>query len=343
MKRRKIYLAISFFIVIITVLIVNHFCITTPNKAELKDVSDTSQLQPAAPNDEEILREYYKTCKSLNLYKATEYSPKDLILKKEWDEAEGFWITRFRVQEPPKLRMTFDLRNARILLIFSFDLTQKLRENKHYEPLLNEKEAHSKAMEYMRGLCIKYEDYSLKLIRAEFYKEGESPGRWFFAWIRCYGGYNFAYDMIRIEFSETYGLICFINSCTSHIPPILNVKISEENAKQIALEYAKELMASNKGDEHVGVSNFKKYFAKYKIGDIESAELMIIHPNFLLVKGGSLKAETKPRDTRLAWQVTIKAMDKRGQSPEGYQLSPLEIWLWIDAATGEWLGGNFTM
>jgi hypothetical protein len=74
---------------------------------------------------------------------------------------------------------------------------------------------------------------------------------------------------------------------------------------------------------------------------MESAELRISVPNWLLDPARAVWIREKPpEETRLCWVVRFRTTDTVDR--RSMKLTPVEILIYIDAATGEVVGANFT-
>ncbi len=152
-------------------------------------------------------------------------------------------------------------------------------------------------------------------------------GLWRVDWGRKTGGYKYRFDGIRVTIHEKYGLAGYGYVFFSDPPDSLIVNISKEKAIGIAKPFAKKMA---------------RLFG-YKSGEALDAELQITNPNYFegqFAKGFSkigVKDYSKyPQSyTRLAWIVSFSW---------GYDeiftknYDPAHVW--IDAETGEILGGG---
>lgn len=152
-------------------------------------------------------------------------------------------------------------------------------------------------------------------------------GYWIIGWGRETGGYRYRFDGIRVSIHEKYGLLGYGYNIYSDPPDSLIVNISKEKAIGIAKPFAKKMA---------------RLFG-YKSGEALDAELQITNPNYF--KGQFAKGFSKigvkdyskyPQSyTRLAWIVSFSW---------GYDeiftknYDPAHVW--IDAETGEILGGG---
>ena len=75
---------------------------------------------------------------------------------------------------------------------------------------------------------------------------------------------------------------------------------------------------------------------------LHKAELLIAAPNWLLDPKRAVWLRDKPpEETRLCWVVTFTSV-YTGKEEPGTMLAPPMFIVYIDAATGEIVGANFT-
>jgi len=280
--------------------------------------------------DEQLINKFYRICEDLNLNVPFKGTNEKILIEKNYYAEAGLGVARLKI--PDILRIKFNLNNEQVLSIINEYAGAKLGEKPLYKPLITEKEATEKAIEYLKKIGIKEGDYNLKLVKSKFY---EKEGEWSFFWERYYKQYKYYQDRVDLSFGETYGIIAYGNHCLSKIPPTIEVKISEQKAKEIAAQYANDLIMSNKVDISSG-KTFKNRFYGYKIGGVFSARLSIVTPNYLLSDKSTWGTDKLSLDTRLAWIISFEVNSKRMPVPG-------EIFLLIDANTGERLGGSFTL
>ncbi|MDD4894773.1 MAG: PepSY domain-containing protein [Candidatus Omnitrophica bacterium] len=152
-------------------------------------------------------------------------------------------------------------------------------------------------------------------------------GNWAVDWGRKTGGYVYQFDSITVVVHEKYGFSGYGYNFFSDSPKSLIVDVTKERAIEIAKPFAKKMAR----------------FFGCKLGDVVSAEPMITNPNFF--KGQfaegfrriGIKDYSKyPASySRLAWIVSFSwGYDKIFTK----NYNPMTVW--IDAETGEVLGGG---
>lgn len=152
-------------------------------------------------------------------------------------------------------------------------------------------------------------------------------GYWLVDWGRKTGGYKYRYDGVRVRIHEKYGLAGYGYVFFSDPPKTLIMNISKEKAIEIAKPFAKKMA---------------KLFG-YKSGEVLGAELQITNPNYFEGQFAEGFRRIGVRDhskypqsySRLAWIVSFSwGYDK--VFTKNYEPSHV----WIDAETGEVLGGG---
>ena len=161
---------------------------------------------------------------------------------------------------------------------------------------------------------------------------------WTVTWRPVIDGYRFdaisslLSQYVCVRFHEKYGFIGF--GCNDVLPPprTTEVKVTREFAVTKA-ERAAPLVMRTPFYLRCRDPNFK-------VKSLTSAELLIAAPNWLLDPKRAIWIHDKPPDeTRLCWVVTFDTVATREAS---IGLIPPSILIYIDAATGEIVGANFT-
>jgi hypothetical protein len=81
----------------------------------------------------------------------------------------------------------------------------------------------------------------------------------------------------------------------------------------------------------------------FNVKGVRSAELLISRPNWLLDPERAIWAREPPtEETRLCWVVVFETVDTVRERPRSFKPIPPDIRIYIDAATGEIVGANFT-
>ncbi|MDD2598161.1 MAG: hypothetical protein PHO37_02890 [Kiritimatiellae bacterium] len=204
-------------------------------------------------------------------------------------------------------------------------------------PGLSITEAIDKAMFYINKLDVDLpKEMSLK--KVQFDKD--YPHCWEVRWGPSYGGYDYddfvaPYEQsIMVVFHETIGFCIY--ACGNDFPaPISTVtKVSKEDAVRRA-EKAAPMVMKTPYYKMARVPGFK-------VSGLDKAELLIAAPNWLLDPSRAqwIRQEV-PEESRLCWVITLLTVDTVKRE-DGMLPIPPKIVVYIDAATGEIVGANFT-
>lgn len=148
---------------------------------------------------------------------------------------------------------------------------------------------------------------------------------WHVFWDRREGEYKYCSDSFGVTIDEDYGLSSFgYNFFSDYIPP-KQIDISKEKAIEIGKKNINKIMHSPNADGR---------FNSYKTGEVKSAKLWIVNPNYFHIKG-EYSFTNKPY-ARLAWAVDFACVNKKTDKEDGFK----KVSIWIDAETGEILGGG---
>jgi len=163
---------------------------------------------------------------------------------------------------------------------------------------------------------------------------------WCVTWEPVVDGYRFdsflSYlsQYVCVRFHEQYGFIGFRCSDVLPSPRTTEVKIAREFAVEKA-EKVVPLVMRTPFYRMCRDSNFK-------MKSLKNAELLIAAPNWLLDPKRAIRIYDKPPgETRLCWVVTFETVATRVRE-DGLNLIPPDILIYLDAATGEIVGANFT-
>jgi hypothetical protein len=145
---------------------------------------------------------------------------------------------------------------------------------------------------------------------------------------------NYEAQQIEVRISEKYGFIGFYGRYDYPAPKRMDVKISAE-------------AAADKAVLAVPLIQRSPYYLQcrlpgFKVSGVLKAELLIAAPNWLLdPKRAIWLRRGVPEETRLCWVVSL-ASEYTGKTEPGELLVPPFFRVYIDAATGEIVGANFT-
>ncbi len=158
---------------------------------------------------------------------------------------------------------------------------------------------------------------------------GVTWSRWYYRWVRMHGTFRYYYDLAGVTVHDRYGLDTWMMNYFSTPPDSTAVLVTKEHAIRLALEGITTARprweASDQPLDHVT--------------GIKAAELWIVNPNWWYADrvGGSREAKDLPTNssTRLAWVCEMELDIETRKQFEGDRPT-----IWIDAATGEVLGGD---
>ena len=164
---------------------------------------------------------------------------------------------------------------------------------------------------------------------------------WRVVWVPTDGGYrydefvkDFYNPCIGVSFSEKYGFVSFSQAPFSPPPKTTEVRIQRE-------------AAIFKAERAVPLVMLTPYYQQcrlpgFKVSGVKSAELRIACPNWLLDPARAIWIwDSPPKETRLCWIVRFTTVDTIKRE-EGMKPAPPDILIYVDAATGEIVGANFT-
>lgn len=154
-------------------------------------------------------------------------------------------------------------------------------------------------------------------------------GSWQIKWGRKEGDHRYKKDVISVSIDEKYGFYSYGYYFFSHYNPPKKINISKEKAIDIAKKHIDDIMHN----PHWG-----GWYRGYSLGDIHSAELTIVNPNYITKPRKDFDSRPTPY-ARLAWLVKFNCIESK-ISEDLYleRIAPAQAW--IDAETGELLGGR---
>jgi hypothetical protein len=166
----------------------------------------------------------------------------------------------------------------------------------------------------------------------------ESPryyvGEWWVSWRRVTPeGHEFSNDCACVMLSETHGILCYRLSCHSIYEGRPRKRLNKEDCLALAEPCAKKVAGSIPA---------RAWFRKLEVGGRTGAHLKVVNPNHI-DRMRNLEELGNPGDqrARLAWVVTFAASYPYNVEGEPDTRRQGEIRVWIDAETGEFLGGDF--
>ncbi len=143
-------------------------------------------------------------------------------------------------------------------------------------------------------------------------------------------GHAFQIDCVAVSVSEQYGPLSIgVNLQSEYIEPQGKL-LSQEEAIGKSLPFAQRMADSPMG---------RGWFRSHALTGEKTAEMLIVNPNRFLSAKSDTEAFQRSRVARLAWEVKwevayVGPKQAAVAKPKG------EIVVWIDAATGEYLGGD---
>lgn len=302
----------------------------------------SGQPNPSLPshilNDEEIWAIYNHLCQDLKLTMTIEgvegYPTAGYLNTKEY-QLDNRWAAE--IGGP--IRMYLDVETGKVLMLWNSIMIRKLCSDESRKelkkPCMTKEEVLRQAEQYLQKIgCPEIQQCVLKKIVFS-----ENSGTWRFVWTRKYGEYFFGvegslwHEGIILEIHEQYGLYSYSNHCCSELPPTLEVKISQDRAKELAFQYTelvfrwlmqKELDGARQAGVEIPKDYGDDFLNELAEMAIQSQELGIINPNYWCTNQ-QLEIKRNPK-SRLAWVFVLRIHYK-------------ELAIWVDAATGEYLGG----
>lgn len=295
----------------------------TISEATVAGVSSfySSVVSKLVPTNMPFSGEYESPLRPTRQYKKPfSYYPSVLFIYAQFD----FQITD---EKTPQL---IALRNHKLRWYIDTNTVQRV-------PLLTPLKAIEKAEQYLKLLgSFGTTDMFVKTI--SFNQNNNSS--WEVTWepmtdhIR-YDSFDIQYEQhITISFHEAYGFIGYERRLDWPAPQNRLVLVSQRNAIGIAMNVVPLIQRS-------------PYYLQcrlpgFVVSGVHKAELLVAAPNWLLDPKRAIWLRGKPpEETRLCWVVTFTSVFADKEEP-GTMLIPPMFLVYIDAATGEIVGANFT-
>ena len=139
---------------------------------------------------------------------------------------------------------------------------------------------------------------------------------------------------VEVDISERHGFVGYYGRYDFPVPKRMDVLVRQEDA--IA-----------KASKAVPLIQRSPYYLQcrlpgFVVSGLRSAELLVAAPNWLLDPKRAIWLRDKPPDeTRLCWVITFTSVYTGKTEPNAIPLAPAFL-VYIDAATGEIVGANFT-
>lgn len=262
------------------------------------------------------------------------------VLDDETNPLRGKVFNVYDIRAPLEvpLNMIVSKGSAKIIQIWNPRIERYIKTNGVQNiPAMSISEALSQAKRYLADLEIVLPTNCV--VRKVSFNDNYRSN-WEVRWVLTDGG-GYLYDefspiedqTIVIVFHEKYGFCGYGSDICFPPPRSTEVKVSKEDALLKASKVA-SLVMQTPFYRSARASGFK-------VTGVESAELRIAAPNWLLDPARAIWIREKPpEETRLCWVVRFKTTDTvdRGKM----KLTAVEILVYVDAATGEVVGANFT-
>lgn len=147
--------------------------------------------------------------------------------------------------------------------------------------------------------------------------ESDRGAHWVVYWKRKLRGFSFRGDSVSVTFHETRGLKSIsVHGDSDECPT--EVTFSLDKALARALTVAAGV-----------VQRMPNRFSSHKVKDAKLKEILIVNPNYIFSPASAAPPKDH-RKTRLAYEIVVALDD-----PE-----ELPVTVWVDAITGEILGGT---
>ncbi len=158
-------------------------------------------------------------------------------------------------------------------------------------------------------------------------------GQWYIQLTRVDGkGHPFDEDGITVILSEKHGLIAVGVHMDSEYAEVSTEPISEKRAVSISEGFARKMLVWKPE---------KSYYLDHELSGEHHARLFIVKPNYILKYESIADAvAAQTRVARLAWEVRHTLVRHDAKSREAIPTNR-EVFVWIDATTGDYLGGDF--
>ncbi len=235
--------------------------------------------------------------------------------------------------------MNFDYRTKRLTRIRNGILEEHTKTNGvQLIPELTVGEAVHRAKGYLDILGIEIPAH-MSLANANFSATYDTTNCWSIMWLPRVNGYKFdplfCRQTIHVQFHERFGLIEAGIQDYWPLPKSTEIHFSSE-AAILKAEKAAPLVMETPFYRQCRLPGFK-------VEQLKSVQLLISAPNWLLdPKRAIWLFDKPPEETRLCWVVIFETKDTVSARPRNFKPIPPDIRIYIDAATGEIVGANFT-
>jgi len=303
-----------------------------------QNILDNSDPEKASDKrnltDEELVKSYETICWELSLIDNNDVITPQKTTTKISRNYDGLFDCQ-TAEISGDITMGFDSERGMVLTIFNDKLYKKLYESKNklddpYNEGRSRKTVEQVLQESSTALKILCSGQKINYVLEDivFRSKYDKRGTWYLRYRRYYNGYKFNNDTIRMELSDTGGLLTFSNHCTSEILSA-EVKVDRGKALKLSKDFALRMMNSKE---------LLSYSKAHKLGDAFWAELLIVNPNYICTSKSTYEGDKIIRKARLAWVTKFGVLSN---SRSVSRLPDCEIQVWVDGENGEILGGDF--
>jgi len=281
----------------------------------------TSVLSSFAPTNVPFRSEYEGPLRLTRQYrKPFSYYPSVLFINAQFD-------LQITDEDTPQL---IALRNHKLRWYIDTNSVQRI-------PLLTPQKAIEHAQHYLNRLGVS--TTTGMAIKTITFNQNDNSS-WEVKWEPMlnrtrYDSFDVQYEQhITISFHESYGFVGYEWRLDFPAPRNMVVRISQTDAIGRAMRVVSRIQQS-------------PYYLQcrvpgFVVSGLHKAELLIAAPNWLLDPERAVWLRDKPpEETRLCWVVTFTSV-YAGKEEPGAMLVPPMFLVYIDAATGEIVGANFT-
>ena len=239
------------------------------------------------------------------------------------------------------LTLTFCHSPLKLRSVNNYALEEYLKEHKEQRqkvPALTPDKAMSKGLEYLKEIGFALPP-NYRLERMDF--DVSNRSMWTIRWQRYAGEYPYdttnqtLTNYATISFHETLGIgTCSVQAYLPE-PSSLDVKVNRQDAVL-------------KASKVIPLIEATPYYLQGRVPgfvfkSLQDASLRIVAPNWLLDPERTIWIfDHIPKEVRLCWVVRFATVNSKSEPSPEYHFIPPDIIVYIDASTGEVVGGTFT-
>ena len=346
-------------VALLSVLLLGSSCMSmesghTTDREDRASDNDGKSGQALHLSDAEIMARYWDVCRKLNLDPQDPLSVKELGTPRIGDSYMQRGGTQIMFVEGP-VHMGIDCSSGLIRIISNGLPLLRGNDSEPTVPTWTREEAENKAREILTKAVGRL-PWDLRLFTVEF---RSTSRRWEVCWRRAKNGIPWLDDGIQVSMYEKGGLISFGIHCYSQDfePDTGKVRITEKQAIEIATASAGQIVRKfgHRGEWFDGymIAGLWQFPPGQKdaFGNPSRAcGLLVVNPNYILDDKRSLWRKECAQETwgpgegtecRLAYVVMFKASYKDEMAGADFFQEPVPVNVYIDAESGEVLGGCF--